>query len=335
MKNSGKNIIAAFIMICFINSVCSQTNTNLNISNPSQKPYVVYDYLSQDSLFASHFEQDSFRLDNENYFKTLLIVVNNEFAYNFIILDKDLIKLSIGGDKKIVFEGETVNKNYQNFQKELRKLKDEKVSQKTIDDFIFTYYTSNGKLLTALKYAKASITYNIYSKDSCQMLFDKLDPVLKTYEMWAETEKLLKQEVKLLQQEDLLPAYEVINTSLKNEKLVLKPKETIIIFWASWCGFCIQEIKLLKQNQEKLENFEIVLISLEKDPQDWINAIEKHQISNYTNYLLPKNYAHEMAQAFAVNGIPHNVLLNADGVIQKPKFDLRKEEEKSFRYFFR
>lgn len=327
--------IFAILWLCIYVNVYAQNTTKLHIVNQAEKAYVVYDYFSQDSLFASRNETDSFVLDNENQLKTLLLFVNNTAAYNIIILEKNEISITINPDESLAFEANTINNEYLLFQKGLQKLKSATRVQKQIDDYIFKFYFEHAELLLALEYAHASALYKIYSKDSCQLLFHNLNQKLQNQKLWAKTEKLLTQEVKELETEALLPKFRVVNTKKEEVVLDLKQKESLLVFWASSCAGCMQAIEQIKLNANKLEAYSIVFINLDKEPTAWLQTIEKHQLHQFTNYHLAENFENEMALAFKINAIPHYALIANNGKIIQTKFDLFQLKKQNKTIYFK
>lgn len=90
----------------------------------------------------------------------------------------------------------------------------------------------------------------------------------------------------------------------------------LIDFWASWCGPCRRENPNLVRIYEKYhpKGFQILGVSLDSDKRDWINAIKKdglkwHHVSDLGGW---KN---SVAQQYAINSIPHSVLIDPKGKI--------------------
>lgn len=96
----------------------------------------------------------------------------------------------------------------------------------------------------------------------------------------------------------------------------IKGKVKLIDFWASWCGPCRGEnpnvVKVYEEFHPK--GLEILSVSLDNDKDAWLKAIEDDKLTwNHVSDL--KGWGNEAAQLYAVNGIPHLVLVDENNVI--------------------
>ena len=103
----------------------------------------------------------------------------------------------------------------------------------------------------------------------------------------------------------------------------LKGKIVLIDFWASWCRPCRMENPNLvktfsKFNGAKFKNaegFEIFSVSLDRNKTDWVNAIEKDQLSWENHVSDLKFWQSEAASTYNINAIPATFLVDAEGTI--------------------
>ena len=99
-------------------------------------------------------------------------------------------------------------------------------------------------------------------------------------------------------------------SSIKNNKYIL------IDFWASWCSPCRKQNPNLVKVYNKYHNkgFEIYGVSLDKNLDTWIKAIEDDKLP-WINVSDLKYWNSVVVSLYNIQAIPSNFLLNSEGKI--------------------
>lgn len=115
----------------------------------------------------------------------------------------------------------------------------------------------------------------------------------------------------------------------------LKGKVVLLDFWASWCGPCRRENPNVVNlyNQYKEDGFTVLSVSLDKDRERWLQAIEKDGLvwPFHVSDLL--YWSSKPAKLYGVRGIPFTVLIDQEGKIIRTKLrgeDLHNELKRIF-----
>ncbi|NJO92857.1 MAG: TlpA family protein disulfide reductase [Chloroflexia bacterium] len=80
----------------------------------------------------------------------------------------------------------------------------------------------------------------------------------------------------------------------------------LLDFWASWCTPCINEMPhtIEIQNKYSEKGLKVITISIDKNKEVWLKAIEKHNMQNLINLHDEKGDA---ARAYNVSYVPLTV----------------------------
>lgn len=103
----------------------------------------------------------------------------------------------------------------------------------------------------------------------------------------------------------------------------LRGNIVFVDFWASWCKPCRRENPAVveaynaysKKDFRDADGFKVFSISLDKNKEDWINAIEADELAwdEHVSDLL--GWRSNAAKKFNVRAIPMNYLIDQNGVI--------------------
>ena len=103
---------------------------------------------------------------------------------------------------------------------------------------------------------------------------------------------------------------------VKLSDIYSKNEYTLVDFWASWCGPCRGENPNVVAvfNAYKDKGFGVFGVSLDRDKEKWLQAIETDHLT-WPHVSDLKYWENEAAKLYAVNSIPANFLLNKSGEI--------------------
>ncbi len=102
----------------------------------------------------------------------------------------------------------------------------------------------------------------------------------------------------------------------KEEKLsdYVKPgKYTLVDFWASWCGPCIRQTKVIKElyNKYKDKGLDVVGVAVWDEPENTLKAIKSHDLQ----WPCIINAQTIPTDLYGISGIPCIILINPEGII--------------------
>jgi thiol-disulfide isomerase/thioredoxin len=99
-------------------------------------------------------------------------------------------------------------------------------------------------------------------------------------------------------------------------------KVVMLDFWATWCGPCIKDLPDLKRLYSAFDRsqFEIIGISLDgrptRTPRDRVvDFIKKNEVT-WPNAFDDGGWGNAVAKLYRVTGIPHQLILDRDGIIR-------------------
>lgn len=128
---------------------------------------------------------------------------------------------------------------------------------------------------------------------------------------------------------EALPSGEMMSLSDLRGNVVL------LDFWASWCGPCRRENPAVVALYEKYKDkgFTVMSVSLDKDREKWLAAVERDNLSwpNHVSDL--KFWQSKAAKLYGVSGIPFTVLIDKEGKIIKTKLRGPQLEQELARIF--
>lgn len=120
------------------------------------------------------------------------------------------------------------------------------------------------------------------------------------------------------------------NKGKKTEVLNTKFKKHLVVFWASWCGPCRQEIPALKNMYSKYKDeVEFVSISTDENSSSWQKALEKEDMPWKQFIVSEKSKEYEPVEIFfqLSTSIPYIALVDNNMKVLKSHVGLMTENE--------
>lgn len=109
-----------------------------------------------------------------------------------------------------------------------------------------------------------------------------------------------------LAQDFTLSTIDGANISLSDYK---GKKSVLVVFWATWCPYCVEEIPALNKMKGKYyDGIEILGINIKESPEKVGNFVKERNMK----YTILLDSAGEVARKYGVSGIPMNILIDRD-----------------------
>lgn len=123
------------------------------------------------------------------------------------------------------------------------------------------------------------------------------------------------------------PAPEFSLPNLKGETVSLsklvQEKPTMLVFWATWCPACIEEIPTLNEWKGRYPNLQIIGINVQESAKRIKTFVEKKKM----RYEILLDEEGKVAEQYGLVGIPASILIDKGGRIIYYGFSLPEDIE--------
>lgn len=114
-----------------------------------------------------------------------------------------------------------------------------------------------------------------------------------------------------------------VETWLNGKAPDLKGKVLYVDFWATWCGPCRELIPEINAWQEKYSK-DVVFVGISAEKPDVVQGfMEKTPMK----YLIGVDTKRTMSNVLGVEGIPHVMIVSADGIVRWQGFPGSEEDK--------
>lgn len=156
-----------------------------------------------------------------------------------------------------------------------------------------------------------------------------LDKALQKYPSMKDYQRVAKLRSALEQKKKTQPGNKFVDFTITNDSTsqslsdyVGKGRYTLVDFWASWCGPCIRETKVLKRIREEFQDkpLDILGVAVWDEPANTEAAIKRHDLP-WPQIINAQSVPTDL---YGISGIPCIILFGPDGTIISR--DLQGEE---------
>ncbi|MDE7369494.1 MAG: AhpC/TSA family protein [Muribaculaceae bacterium] len=187
------------------------------------------------------------------------------------------------------------------------------------------------------KYFKSNennpVGYYIFLQQAYDMSLDELNEAIKNNPALGDYQRISKlQSGKVAKAETSegkpYKDFEVVynDSTYRLSNYVGNGKYLLVDFWASWCGPCIRETKVIKEVLEKYgdKGLEVLGVAVWDEPENTLAGIEQHQLP-WQQIINSQNIATDL---YGIPSIPCLIVINPEGTIVAR--DRRGDDLKAF-----
>lgn len=107
-----------------------------------------------------------------------------------------------------------------------------------------------------------------------------------------------------------------LGTDIEGDPVNLKQfagKAVIVTFWATWCGYCIKELPILENIQNKAGKAQMQVIAVNTEPREVFRKAARALKS--LSLMVAHDTGEKAFAAYGGTGLPHMAIIGRDGRI--------------------
>ena len=173
---------------------------------------------------------------------------------------------------------------------------------------------------TIVESAGNPVGYYFFMNKAYEYSLPELKDALEKYPAFKKYERVNKLVEAAENKARTQPGNKFVDFEIANDSTVQrlsdyvgKGKYVLVDFWASWCGPCIRETKVIKEILQEYgpKGLQVLGVAVWDEPQNTLDAIEKHQLP-WPQILNAQTVPTDL---YGISGIPCIILFGPDGTI--------------------